>query len=112
MKGAREEDRAFQYLLERGLKPVTRNWRCKGGELDLVMMDGPVLAIVEVRKRSNPLFGTAAESVGARKQARVVLAAQLYLGSHPRFSQSPVRFDVVTLDAADRIEWIKAAFDA
>lgn len=112
MKGAREEDLALRHLQSQRLKLVARNWRCKGGELDLVMRDAETLVLVEVRKRSNPNFGTAAESIGTRKQKRIVLAAQMYLAAHPEYARSPVRFDVVALDAADRIEWLQAAFDA
>lgn len=112
MKGAREEDLALRHLQSQRLKLVTRNWRCKGGELDLAMRDADTLVIVEGRKRANPNFGAAAESVGARKQQRIVLATQMYLAEHPEYLRSPVRFDVVALDGADRIEWLQAAFDA
>lgn len=112
MKGAREEALALQFLESQGLSLVDRNVRARGGELDLVMRDRDALVIVEVRKRSHAGFGSAAESVDARKRARIVLAAQALLAQRPELARLPARFDVVALDADDRIEWIQAAFDA
>ncbi|MGH8461858.1 MAG: YraN family protein [Stenotrophobium sp.] len=112
MKGAAEEDLALRHLLAQGMKTVARNWRCAGGELDLVMCHGAVLVIAEVRKRSNAKFGSAAESVDARKRSRIVHAARLFLAAHPDYAQHEVRFDVLALDAANNIQWLRAAFDA
>lgn len=112
MKGAREEDLALRYLEAQGLTLVGRNLRARGGELDLVMRDGDTLVIAEVRKRSHLAFGSGAESVDARKQARIVNAARALLAQRPELARLPARFDVVALDAADRIDWIQAAFDA
>lgn len=112
MKGEREETLALRYLEARGLSLIDRNVRARGGELDLVMRDREALVIVEVRKRSHKGFGNAAESVDARKRARIVLAAQSLLAQRPELARLPARFDVIALDAADRIEWIQAAFDA
>lgn len=112
MKGAREEDLAFAHLRAQGLKPLLRNVRVPGGELDLVMRAPDALVIVEVRKRAHRGFGTAAESVDARKQSRIVRSTQWLLARHPEWNDLPVRFDVVTFDADDSIEWLKAAFDA
>lgn len=113
MKGAREETLALRYLEARGLSLIERNVRARGGELDLVMRDDRgALVIVEVRKRSHTGFGSAAESVDVRKRARIVLAAQALLAQRPDLARLSARFDVIALDAADRIEWIQAAFDA
>lgn len=112
MKGAAEEDLALRHLQDRGLRLVARNWRCRGGELDLVLQEGDTLVIAEVRKRGHALFGSAAESVDARKRARLVHAAQLFLAAHAQYAQAPVRFDVLALDRGNRIDWIRAAFDA
>lgn len=111
MDGAAAEDAALQRLLAAGLKLVTRNFRCRGGELDLVMLDGAVLVVVEVRARRPSRFVSAAESVDARKQQRIVHATQLFLASHPQHAQRSVRFDVVAFDGA-QARWIRAAFDA
>ena len=112
MNGAAAEDLALLHLQHKGLKTVARNWRCRGGELDLVMREGETLVIAEVRKRSSNAFGGAAASVDARKRERIIQSAQRFLMEHPQFADVPVRFDVLTLDRADKIEWIKAAFDS
>ncbi|THD02159.1 YraN family protein [Panacagrimonas perspica] len=112
VNGASAEDLALRFLEARGLKLIDRNVRARGGELDLVMRDADALVIIEVRKRSNANFGTAAETVDARKQAKVVVAARALLAQRPDLARLPARFDVVALDASDRIEWIQAAFDA
>lgn len=108
-KGARAEDRALAYLLRQGLAPVVRNYRCKGGEIDLVMRapDG-TLVFVEVRERSGHRFGGAAASVTPAKQRRVLLAASHYLAT--RDDSPRCRFDVVALEAG-RLAWLENAFD-
>lgn len=114
--GAAAEAAALEYLLARGLKPIARNYRCRGGELDLVMLDGKTLALIEVRYRASADFGGAAASVTWRKQRRLILAARHLLMTRKELRHYPARFDVVALSGADRrslhIEWIKAAFIA
>lgn len=112
MKGADAEDRALAYLQQQGLKLVLRNYRARGGEIDLVMRDANALVIVEVRKRSGTRYGSAAESVDARKRGRIVLAARWLLAQRADLARLATRFDVLTLDADDRIDWIRNAFDA
>ena len=111
MNGADAEDQALRHLRQQGLKPVARNWRSRGGELDLVMRDGDTLVIAEVRQRSSAAFGGALASVDARKRGRIIQTTQLFLAEHPQFADAPVRFDVLALDGSGRIDWLKAAFD-
>jgi putative endonuclease len=112
MEGAAAEDAALRRLLAAGLKLVARNFRVRGGELDLVMLDGAALVVVEVRARSHRGFASAAESVDARKQRRIVHAAQLFLAGHPQHAQRALRFDVVAFDGDDcHGQWIRNAFD-
>ncbi|HEY0973531.1 MAG TPA: YraN family protein [Solimonas sp.] len=111
MTGAEAEDLALRHLQRQGLRLVDRNVRYRGGELDLVMLDGTVLVVVEVRLRSHGAFGGAAASVDARKQRRIILATQLYLAEHAAHAQRVVRFDVVALDGGGKLDWILAAFD-
>ncbi|HEY5801048.1 MAG TPA: YraN family protein, partial [Burkholderiaceae bacterium] len=79
ISGRAGEDAALAYLQEAGLQLVQRNFLCRGGEIDLVMRDGTALVFVEVRKRLDARYGGALASIGPRKQARLRLAAQLYL---------------------------------
>lgn len=112
MKGAREEELAARHLQAQGLRLLERNVRARGGELDLLMREGDTLVVVEVRKRSHRGYGSAAESVDARKQGKIIAATRALLAQRADFARMAVRFDVVALDAEDRIEWIRAAFDA
>ena len=107
--GRAAEALAAQFLERRGLQLVERNYRCRTGEVDLVMRDGPTLVFVEVRLRADGRFGGAAASIDARKQSRVLAAARHYLAGKP---DAPCRCDVVLLDRLDshRIEWIRDAF--
>lgn len=107
--GAAAEALAAAYLAQRGLAILERNYRCRGGEIDLVARDGATLVFVEVRYRRSRAFGGAAASVDARKQARILLAARHYLAGR---GDVPCRCDVVALDALApaSIEWIRDAF--
>ncbi len=106
--GAEAERRAAEYLVRQGLKPVASNYRCRGGEIDLIMRDGEVLVFVEVRARAVSAFGGAAESITATKRGRIILAARHYLSSQG--VDAPCRFDALLLDAG-KMAWIKSAFE-
>jgi putative endonuclease len=107
------EEIAARHLSERGLTILERNVRFRDGEIDLVAEEGPALVFVEVRRRKAGEAGTAAESVTAKKRARVVRAARRWLARHPKESARPVRFDVVAVDGEPPVvEWIRGAFDA
>lgn len=113
--GQLAEQAALEHLEQHQLTLITRNWRCRGGELDLVMQEGDTVVFVEVRYRRDDRFGGAIESVDARKRSRLILAAQKYLQQHTRWQKHPCRFDVVALKSAStmpHVEWIKNAFDA
>jgi len=109
-EGDRAEDAALAYLEHQGLKLRTRNYRSRFGEIDLVLDDRGTLVFVEVRKRSNPRFGSAAESITAGKQDKLVAAARQYLAGLSR--DVPCRFDAVLIDGAGGVEWIRDAFGA
>jgi putative endonuclease len=115
--GREGEAAALGYLQRAGLQLVVRNFRCRAGEIDLVMLDGATLVLVEVRYRSGERFGGAAASVTWRKQRRLASAAEYLLLSHRELQRYPARFDVVALSAvsgsgtaAMKIDWIKSAF--
>jgi putative endonuclease len=107
------EEIAARFLLEHGLTILDRNVRLPGGEIDLVAEEGSVLVFVEVRRRTGASLGTAAESVTARKRARVVKAARRWLARRPRSASREIRFDVVALDGEPpAVSWIHGAFEA
>lgn len=110
-RGKAAEDRACHYLQDKGLTLLHRNYRSKRGEIDLILQDAGSLVFVEVRYRRQASFGSAAESVDRRKQARLTACAQRYLQVHPQTAGLPCRFDVVAIDGPDNtIEWIRDAF--
>lgn len=89
---------------------LTRNFSCRFGEIDLICQDQLELVFVEVRYRRGQRFGTAAETVTIRKQQKLIKAAQHYLAAHPEHQRKTMRFDVIGIDSAQHIEWIKGAF--
>lgn len=98
------ERTALLYLRRHGLTPVEENFRCKGGEIDLVMRDDATLVFVEVRQRANREHGGAAASITPAKIRRLVRAAQVYLLRFP--VTPPCRFDVVAIDG-DQLAWLQ-----
>lgn len=79
------------------------------------MRDGHCVVFVEVRYRHATAFGGSAPSVDARKQRKIVAAAQCFLADHRELAHAPCRFDVIAIDgdpAAPRIAWIRNAFEA
>jgi putative endonuclease len=109
--GRRAEARAVAYLEASGLRLLERNFRCRGGEIDLVMLDGETLVLVEVRSRASTAFGGAAASVDGRKQRRLILAARRLLLVRPAYRALRARFDVVAFDADGALS-AKGAADA
>jgi putative endonuclease len=111
--GDRGEAAALSHLQAAGLTLLQRNYRCNGGEIDLVMRDGKVLVLVEVRYRRDNHFGGAAASVGSHKQQRLLRAAQHLLQTHRAYRNQPARFDLVAIDGDGnnaQLNWIKDAF--
>jgi putative endonuclease len=109
--GRLAEDHALAYLQTQGLVLVERNYRCRGGEIDLVMRDGGKMVFVEVRYRADERYGGALASVGSRKQGRLIIAAAHYLAT--KRIDRPARFDVAAVSPDQgklAIQWIKDAF--
>jgi len=113
--GQLAETLALQHLQQHGLRLLCRNWSCRSGELDLVMLDGDTVVFVEVRYRRHAAWGGALESVDRRKQQKLISAAQLFLQKESRWARHPCRFDVVALGKAETTaqpNWIRNAFDS
>jgi putative endonuclease len=107
------EELAARFLGKRGLTVLTRNYLCRGGEIDLVCRDGKSLVFVEVRLRRNSRYGGAAASITATKQRRIILAARHYLMAQGQ-NDCDCRFDCLLLGGTTEkdIEWVKDAFSA
>lgn len=107
--GKEAENHAAVFLQNHGLRLVARNYRCRMGEIDLIMEHGGTLVFVEVRMRRSENFGGAAASITGHKQQKLIHAAQHYLQQQAK--QPPCRFDALLIDGG-KIEWIKDAFSA
>jgi putative endonuclease len=115
-KGLRFEDLARRYLSARGLQLVESNYRCRFGEIDLIMRDEQTLCFVEVRFRNSLDFGGASASITVAKQRRIIKAALFYLSGQHRGLDQALRFDALLIQQQDdaRLDynWIKSAFYA
>lgn len=115
--GERGEQQAERWLAERGLKLVERNYQCRAGEIDLVMLDPTtrdteVLAFIEVRLRGPGARVDSIDSVDERKQRRLISAARHFLMSRAQWQEHACRFDVVGIDGKEnRLRWIAGAFE-
>lgn len=112
--GASGEDIAAAFLKGIGYVILTRNYRKRFGEIDIIAEDDTTLVFVEVKTRSTTAFGNPLEAVDGRKQRRMVRAALAYLSSQGRHGQS-ARFDVIAVQlqaqGPPRIEHVRNAFD-
>ena len=115
--GANAEAQAEVFLHAQGLVTRTKNYRCKLGEIDLIMLQktalGTTFVFVEVRLRTNKRFAHAVETVDYRKQQKIIRTATRFLQEQRLFDKVACRFDVIALDqtgTAPPIQWIQNAF--
>ena len=107
-QGRQWEDTALAYLERHGLVLVEANFRCKLGEIDLILRDGATLVFAEVRQRAAGSRVSAAASIGPAKIRRIIRSAQFYL---QRFNRMPpCRIDVVAIDG-NHVEWLRNAIE-
>lgn len=111
-RGTQAEERAADFLQRQGLQLHLKNYRCKAGEIDLIMQQGDTLVFIEVRLRSHSQFASAAESVTLSKQRKIVKTAQFYLQQQQLTDKINCRFDVIAFSENSSPEWIKDAFSA
>jgi len=114
--GRAAEETAARFLESAGLAVISRNYRRRAGELDILARTSELLIVVEVRTRSTERFGGAAASVNRRKQLRIMRAASQLLQSRRDLAKLPVRFDVMVVQmlqgAPPQVQWIQHAFEA
>ncbi|QEP44130.1 YraN family protein [Ectothiorhodospiraceae bacterium BW-2] len=108
-RGDHYEQQALTYLQQQGCRLLQRNFRCKVGEIDLIMELGEQLLFIEVRYRHTLSHGTSAATVTRNKQQKLIRAAKFWLQYHPM--NRPCRFDVIAIDGGD-LNWIQHAFEA
>ncbi len=115
-RGHAAEELAVAYLTARGITVLARNIRCRGGEIDILCLDGPFLAVIEVRQRARGQFGGALASVTPAKQRKIIRAARYVLQASQDLRHRLMRFDVIAVEGipegAHEIAWIKDAFRA
>ena len=108
------EEQAARYLKLRGYRVLDMNYKCRGGEIDIVARKGKYIVFVEVKLRKNAKFAEGREFVNYSKQQRIILTAQHYLQESP--SELQPRFDVIEIYAPCgdgskiSVEHIKDAF--
>jgi putative endonuclease len=108
--GTAFEQKASEYLIHNGYRILSRNFRCKIGEIDLIAMDGAYLCFIEVKYRSGTAKGFPAEAITPSKIRRITRTAQFYMLMHKIPQDTPCRFDAVVI-LEDEISLIKNAFD-
>jgi len=111
--GAIGEKLAVDFLKKRGYKILHKNFRCRGGEIDIIAQQGDCLVFVEVRTKKGSGFGTPEESVTRSKQERLISLANTYLQTCDN-PPSSWRIDVVAIELASnnkvsRLEHIENA---
>jgi putative endonuclease len=110
-KGAKYEEQAVLFLKAAGFEILDRNWSAPMGELDIVAKKDGTVVFVEVRARSNPAYGTPAESVTPSKRAKIIKTAMAYLKAR-RVQAESFRFDVIGIVPGTEPEHIEDAFSA
>jgi len=110
--GNRAESAAFDYLIKHGLRPVARNFRCRGGEIDLIMLHDRCLTFVEVRYRTNSRFAQPGHTVDRHKQRKIIRTAAMFYARNHAYASHVMRFDVVAIEGGNppSICWIRDAF--
>jgi putative endonuclease len=112
--GNRGEDLATAFLERNGFRIVERNFRCKGGEVDIIARDGKTIVFIEVKSRRTLTYGVPQLAVTPFKQRQISKAALTWL-SKKRLHDSPARFDVIAIllenSYSHQIEHIRNAFD-
>jgi putative endonuclease len=111
-QGTNAEILVLEFLKQQGLTELTRNFRARTGEIDLIMLEKSIIVFVEVRSRKNNRFMDPVETIDNRKVQKILRTSRLYLQRYPAPFDS-CRFDIVTLTgniSAPRLDWIKNAF--
>ncbi|MCW8930022.1 MAG: YraN family protein [Gammaproteobacteria bacterium] len=116
-KGQKAETIALNYLQEKGLTELQRNFSSKYGEIDLIMQDNEFLVFIEVRYRKQIHFGHPLETINYTKQKKILKTIQYFLMKHPKYSQLPCRIDAIAINSQtktgqEQIDWIKNAIEA
>lgn len=103
--GKNGEDEAASFLQKKGYKIIARNFRARGGEIDLIALKSTTLIFIEVKSRTSTLFGTPAESITYHKLAKLIRTAELFRKFHPGLP-ADIRFDAIEVYTKSGIQEI------
>jgi putative endonuclease len=95
-QGQHGEQLAVQFLQRQGYRIQQQNYRCRGGEVDIIAWDGPTLVFIEVKTKGQTAFGAPQAMVGGQKQKKIVHVAMVYVQQH-QMQDVNIRFDVVAI---------------
>ena len=104
---------ASSFLRKQGLKLITKNFRSRFGEIDLIMKDEDQLVFVEVRYRKHLSRGRPHHTVTLSKQKKIIKTAKLFLVKQGLYDQVPCRFDIVGITELNKVKdytWVRSAF--
>ena len=108
------EDCAVKFLEAKGYTIITRNFRIRSAEIDIIARADDVIVFVEVKARSNIRYGLPVEAVTLRKQNKIIKAASVFLQDE-NFADCACRFDVVEIyfnnERVEEINHIENAFE-
>ena len=107
--GSEKEQQALDYLTEHNVKILDKNYYFRGGEIDLIVQDGEYVCFIEVKYRKSNNFGAPEEAVTLSKQKKIIQGAKVYLYLNRYPTDTPCRFDVISVSGQE-IKWIKDAF--
>lgn len=109
--GQQKEQQAKTWLTTQKIDIIRQNFRCKGGEIDLIGLQDNWLIFFEVKYRKSTNYGHPAEMVNSQKQQRIIQCAQQFLLKNSQYQNCAMRFDVITFTAnQSEPEWIQDAF--
>lgn len=103
--GSNGEDEACDFLKNLGYKIIEKNYRCKIGEIDIVAKDGDEIVFVEVKTRSQKMFGNPVEAVNEQKKNHIYRTAEFYVMKN-KFENEKIRFDVIEIYKKDEFKKI------
>ena len=108
--GTRGEDAAASWYTKQGYEVVARNWRCREGELDLIVRHGRTYVFCEVKTRTTSMFGAPVEAVTRDKQMRIRRLAARWLEDGAPGPAKDIRFDVASVLGPREVEVVEGAF--
>ena len=92
------ENRATEYLISKGFAIIERNWRTKGGEIDIIAFKNDTIVFVEVKTLPNGTIDMIQRELNYQKRQRIIKTSKRFLLNHRQYSNSYIRYDVIIID--------------